>query len=106
MEDFLREEVSRRISLREIREISSFKADATFDITCVWGRKGEDLRTPHVRKEFLPSKLLAISEQRPSTGPDGTQSAASDRSERSVAQDWIRKAVTGPDPWPQHPPAS
>src|SRR6476660_1490196 len=51
VEDFLREEVSRRISLREMREISSFKTDATFDMTYVWGRKGEDLRTPHVRHE-------------------------------------------------------
>ena len=64
VEDFLREEVSRRISLRETREISSFKTDATFDMTYVWGKKGEHLRTPHVGHEFLPSKFFAMSEQR------------------------------------------
>src|SRR5664279_1848193 len=32
VEAFFREEVSRRISLREIRDISSFRTDATFDI--------------------------------------------------------------------------
>src|SRR6478736_8173160 len=62
VEDFLREEVSRRISLREIREISSFKTDATFDMTYVWGRKGEHLRTPHVGQEFLPSTFFTVPE--------------------------------------------
>ena len=32
VDDFLRAEVSLRISLREMREISSFRTDATFDI--------------------------------------------------------------------------
>jgi len=31
-EDFFREEVSRRISLREMREISSFKTEAMFSM--------------------------------------------------------------------------
>ena len=33
MEDFLREDVSRRISLREIREISSLRTDAIFGMS-------------------------------------------------------------------------
>jgi hypothetical protein len=44
VEDFLREAVSRRISLREIREISSFITDAIFDMSGSEA-KGEDLKS-------------------------------------------------------------
>jgi hypothetical protein len=58
VENFLREEVSRRISLREMREISSFKTDATFDITYVWGYEGRASYDAARWHEFLPPKFF------------------------------------------------
>ena len=52
MEDFLREEISRRISLRAIRETSSFRTDATFDIKLGWYLEGQHLRTTPAGRGF------------------------------------------------------
>src|SRR6187551_2308411 len=46
VEDFLRDEVSRRISLREMREISSFKTEAMFGMMGASSFEGRDLKLP------------------------------------------------------------
>src|SRR6187401_1216456 len=44
VDDFFSEKVSRRISLRATRAISSFRTDATFDMVGVGDRVGKRLR--------------------------------------------------------------
>jgi len=69
VEDFLREEDWRRISLRETRETSSFKRDATFDMNYVWGGEGDDLRIKLVGHE-LPSIYVACNRTTASVSRD------------------------------------
>src|SRR3954470_11507477 len=63
VEDFLREEVSRRISFRATRAISSFRTDATLDIKVATQIKVGDLKARRVTREaHAPTRSVICGE--------------------------------------------